>query len=125
MSKDFFGKINIQNPPRPHFQLYYIRLKDETSNPEYTVLDWEFTIDKREDSFGIAEGKSPDYNFRKAFLPEEGHYWVSQDFSGQELRIVANLANEASRIRAFLEGKDIHQATAEAIWGEENFNSNY
>lgn len=123
--KDFFGKINMQNPPRPNSQMYYIRLKDNTSIPEYTVLDWEFTIDKRPDSFGLVEGNSPKYNFRKAFLPEEDHYWVSQDFSGQELRIVANLANEKNWIDAFLEGRDIHQATAEAIWGKENYNQDY
>lgn len=125
MSKDFFGKINIQNPPKPRPQEYYVRLKDETSNPEYTVLNWEFTVDKREDSFGIAEGSSPKFNFRKAFLPEEGHYWVSRDFAGQELRIVANLANEGNWIKAFLEGRDIHQATADAVWGDDSHKPGY
>lgn len=123
MSKDFFGKINIQNAPRAPLQLWYIRKRTLNSNPEFSVLDWEFTLDLKEDSFGTIEGTSPYLNFRKAFLPEDGHYWVSRDFSGQELRIMSNLANEKKWIDAFLHDRDIHQATAEAIWGKENFNS--
>lgn len=80
-------------------------------------------MEPRSDSFGTIEGKHPDQNFRRVFLPEEGHYWVSRDFSGQELRILANLSGEPTWIDAFLHGKDIHKATAVTVWGEENYTS--
>jgi len=121
MSKNFSAKINIQNPPKAKPKEYYIRLKDESSDPRFTVLDWEYTFDKREDSFGTAEGKDPKLNFRRAFIPEAGHLWVSCDFAGQELKIVANLSGEKRWIDAFRHGEDIHKATAEAIWGKENY----
>jgi DNA polymerase-1 len=47
---------------------------------------------------------------------------VSRDFSGQELRIMANLSGEKTWIDAFLNNEDIHAATAVALWGEENYN---
>lgn len=121
MSKQFFGDINVQQVPKPTPQIYYVRKADETSNPEYTVVGYEFTFDERPDSIGKSEGFSPHLNFRKAFLPEPGHYWVSRDFSGQELRILANLSGEPAWVDAFLNGRDIHQTTAETIWGAENY----
>lgn len=120
-NKQFFGDINVQQVPKPTAQIYFVRKADETSSPEYTVAGYEFTIDERTDSIGKSEGFSPHLNFRKAFLPEPGHYWVSRDFSGQELRILANLSGEPAWVEAFLNGKDIHQATAETIWGKENY----
>lgn len=120
--KLFFIEMNMQNPPKPTSMNWFVRKADEQSIAEYTVCGYEFTIDQREDSFGITEGFSPDLNFRKAFLPEEGHYWLSRDFSGQELRIMANLSREKTWINAFLNNDDIHKATAVAIWGEENYN---
>ena len=120
--KSFFIEMNMQNPPKPSSMNWYVRKADEHSIAEYTVYGYEFTVDQREDTFGITEGFSPDLNFRKAFLPEEGHYWLSRDFSGQELRIMANLSREQTWIKAFLDNDDIHKATAVAIWGEENYN---
>lgn len=119
--KSFFIAMNMQNPPRPDGTDYYIRYKDENSVPEYTVLNYEYTKDLRPDSFGVAEGASPINNFRKAFLPEDNHYIVSRDFSGQELRILANLSGEQSWIDTFLSGGDIHRRTAETVWGKENY----
>lgn len=119
--KDFFIEMNMQSAPKPKSMNWYIRLADATSIPKHTIEQWEYTVDKRSDSFGIAEGFSPLLNFRCAFLPEEGHYWLSRDFSGQELRILANLANEPVWINTFLTGGDPHEATAKAIWGEEKY----
>lgn len=115
---DFFIKMNMQNPPKPTPTNWFVRIADDTSIDKHTVCGFEFTLDKREDSFGIAEGASPDMNFRNAFLPEEGHYVVSRDFSGQELRILANLANEQIWIDAFMNGNDIHEATARTLWSD-------
>lgn len=122
MSKGFFGEVNIQQVPKPDSLNYYIRKADSSSIPEYTIEGYEFTTDVRKDSLGKTEGFSPLLNLRKAFLPEPNHYWVSRDFSGQELRILANLSNEKVWINSFLHGEDIHKATAEAVWGKDNYN---
>lgn len=114
----------MQNPPNPDKMVWYVRKADKNSNPEYTVVGYEFTQELRKDSIGSIEGSSTEANFRKAFLPEEGHYFVSRDFAGQELRILANLAYEKTWIDAFLSGADIHAETAYVIWGKENFTSN-
>lgn len=111
----------MQNPPKPKPMNWWVRKADSTSDPLFTVLGYEFTKDEREDSLGIAEGNSQEYNFRCAFLPEEGHYWLSRDFAGQELRIMANLSMEPAWINAFLNGEDIHKATAITIWGEDEY----
>lgn len=119
--KGFFIGLNMQNPPRPAMQMWYVRNADKDSVFEHTVCGYEFTVDRRKDSFGIAEGYSEFLNFRMAFIPEKGHYWVSRDFSGQELRILANIAQEPTLIKTFLENGDPHKATAIALWGEENY----
>lgn len=121
-TKDFFIKMNMQNPPKPDFREWYVRKATNDSVPEFTVYGYEFTLDKKPDSLGITEGFSPDLNFRRAFLPEEGHYWVSRDFSGQELRIMANLSGEKTWVNAFLNNEDIHAATAVALFGESEYN---
>lgn len=120
-TKDFFIDMNMQNPPKPKSMNWFVRKADHQSIPEYTVEGWEFTIDQRDDSLGIAEGFSPKLNFRRAFLPEEGHYWLSRDFAGQELRILANLSGETVWIKTFLDGGDLHEATAITIWGKEHY----
>jgi DNA polymerase-1 len=120
--KSFFIEMNMQNPPKPNSMEWFVRKEKPDSIQHHTVCGYEFTIDKKEDSLGIAEGFSPHLNFREAFIPEEGHYWLSRDFSGQELRIMANLSKEKTWIDAFLNDEDIHKATAVAIWGKKNYN---
>ena len=122
--KGFFVEMNMQNPPKAPEVIWYVRKATDDSVPELTVCGYEFTEDRREDSIGKTEAPSMGYNFRRAFLPEEGHYWLSRDFSGQELRIMANISGEAAWIEAFKNGEDIHKATAIAIWGEENYTAN-
>lgn len=111
----------MQNPPSPKQQNWFVRRANKDSVPEFTVCGYEFTEEKTEDSLGITEGFSPYLNFRRAFIPEAGHYWLSRDYAGQELKILANLSGEKAWINAFLNNEDVHKATAVAIWGEENF----
>ncbi|MGB9856565.1 MAG: DNA polymerase I [Dictyoglomaceae bacterium] len=59
------------------------------------------------------EGKK----IRRAFIPEDGWYFLSLDYSQIELRILAYFSSEEKLIKAFLEGKDIHKRTAEEIFG--------
>lgn len=120
-AKEFFIALNMQNPPNPAPLNWYVRVADDASIPEFTVAGFEFTKDLRKDSLGVAEGSDTEMNFRKCFLPEHNHTLVSRDFSGQELRILANLSGEQSWIDTFLQGGDIHESTARAVWGDKNY----
>ena len=53
---------------------------------------------------------------RKAFIPEKGNILISSDYSQIELRLIAHIADERNLIKAFLEGVDIHSATASEVF---------
>ena len=59
-----------------------------------------------------AQGKE----VRKAFIPYPGQLFFSADYSQIELRIMAHLSQDPNLIEAFLEGNDIHAATAAKIF---------
>ena len=54
---------------------------------------------------------------RKAFVPEQGHIFLSADYSQIELRLMAHLSRDKGMIGDFLSGNDIHAATASKIFG--------
>jgi len=54
---------------------------------------------------------------RDGFIVEPGYKLLSIDYSQVELRIVAHMANDKAMIETFKSGKDIHAATAAAIYG--------
>jgi DNA polymerase-1 len=54
---------------------------------------------------------------RGAFIPEEGWYFVSADYSQVELRILAHLSADERLAEAFAAGEDIHRRTAAAVLG--------
>jgi len=54
---------------------------------------------------------------RGAFVPEEGWWFVSADYSQVELRIVAHLSGDSGLIDAFTAGEDIHRRTAAEVLG--------
>jgi len=55
---------------------------------------------------------------RKAFIAENEHSLImSADYSQIELRLMAHLSGDIGLINAFMEGKDIHAATAAKIYG--------
>lgn len=65
---------------------------------------------------------SGDSMVRSSFVADIGHQIVAVDYSNQELRFIAAMAPDATMIRAFREGRDLHLMTAEAAWpgrGEE------
>lgn len=53
---------------------------------------------------------------RRAFVPDEGSVFLSADYSQIELRLMAHLSGDENLIRDFVEGKDIHAATAARIF---------
>ncbi|WP_461484795.1 DNA polymerase I, partial [Pedobacter sp.] len=55
---------------------------------------------------------------RKAFIArDENHILLSADYSQIELRIIAEISKEANMLEAFLNGIDIHTATAAKVYG--------
>jgi DNA polymerase-1 len=60
---------------------------------------------------------SGDWTIRRALLADPGHRIFSVDYSAVEMRVLAALADERTMKRAIAEGRDLHDFTAELIWG--------
>ncbi|MBI3712903.1 MAG: DNA polymerase I [Burkholderiales bacterium] len=60
-----------------------------------------------------AEGR----RIREAFVAAPGNSIVSADYSQIELRIMAHISGDASLLKAFADGEDVHRATASEIFG--------
>ena len=55
---------------------------------------------------------------RKAFIPRDAdHILLAADYSQIELRVIAALSEETNMITAFVNGEDIHAATASRVFG--------
>ncbi|TXJ08396.1 MAG: DNA polymerase I [Acinetobacter sp.] len=54
---------------------------------------------------------------RQAFIAPEGRVLLAADYSQIELRLMAHFSQDEALTQAFLEGKDIHQATAAEVLG--------
>jgi len=57
---------------------------------------------------------------RRAFVAEPGTVLISADYSQIELRVLAHLSGDATLIDAFRRGEDIHQQTADKVFGPES-----
>lgn len=89
------------------------------------ILDWIFA-DHPFDIEGVQEytieGFKQHRNIRSCFLPDDGRYWVSIDYAAEELRVAALVSGEPVWEEVFRTGGDVHESTAKAIWGAENYN---
>ncbi|MFB7473205.1 DNA polymerase [Kitasatospora sp. NPDC056184] len=56
---------------------------------------------------------SGDPYVRNCFIADEGHVTAAVDYKAQELRVAAALSQDPVMMRAFLEGADLHQITAD------------
>jgi DNA polymerase-1 len=54
---------------------------------------------------------------RGAFIPDDGWWFVSADYSQVELRILAHLSGDPGLAEAFAAGEDIHRRTAAEVLG--------
>lgn len=57
--------------------------------------------------------------FRKAFVPDPGHLFLSADYSQIELRVLAHLSEDPVLIDTFRQNRDVHQETANQVFGED------
>ena len=57
---------------------------------------------------------------RRAFVADPGMVLISADYSQIELRVLAHLANDETLIDAFRRGEDIHQQTANKVFGSKS-----
>lgn len=108
---------------KPKSKMWYVhdwKDGDERKEGDIVILDWRFSLVDKSD-YQI-EGFNPHYNLRSIFKPNENSYWVSIDFSAEELRLIANYAKLPMWTETFLNGGDLHENTAKAIWGEEAYN---
>ena len=55
--------------------------------------------------------------FREAFIPAQGHLFLSADYSQVELRVLAHLSKDPALIETFLHDRDVHEETAERVFG--------
>jgi DNA polymerase-1 len=62
---------------------------------------------------------------RRAFVAEPGSVLISADYSQIELRVLAHLSGDQALIDAFARGEDIHDRTAEAIFGTSSSRSRH
>lgn len=52
---------------------------------------------------------------RAIFIPREGHVFVDADYSQIEYRLLAHFTKEPVLLKAFMEGKDVHEETGKAL----------
>jgi DNA polymerase-1 len=57
---------------------------------------------------------------RGAFIAEPGHVLISADYSQIELRVLAHLSGDEALVEAFSQGIDIHDRTAERVFGNDS-----
>ena len=69
----------------------------------------------------IPVGEIAGLNLRRAFVAAPGRRLLSADYSQIELRVMAHFSEDANLLRAFAEGADIHQRTADLVFGTDLF----
>ena len=62
---------------------------------------------------------SSDPRVRSCLIPDDGMDLVAADFSQVEFRVLAALSNETDMIQTFLDGGDLHDATAARLFGDD------
>lgn len=118
----YFAHINIQALPKPVSLRWFVHKDSEIKDKDDIVVNgWRFS--KMDKSDMIIEGQNPDVNVRRSFITNSDQYWVSCDYASQELRIVANYANEPVWVDTFLGGGDLHTNMAVTMWGKENYSN--
>lgn len=61
------------------------------------------------------------WEIRRAFVADDGYGLISADFAQVELRVIAALAQVRFMMDAIRDGTDLHDRTADLIWGKGNW----
>ena len=86
------------------------------NNPNLQQLPGEETkMPKKKRVINMIAGKNFQWKHRTAFIPSVGNIFVSGDFSGQEIGIMAAASGETLWLDAMLRGEDIHSLTASLL----------
>lgn len=56
--------------------------------------------------------------YRESFVAPKGYRWISADYSQQEFRLAGSISGERLIIDAYINGADMHTATASLIYGK-------
>jgi len=60
--------------------------------------------------------KYPLYNYRSIFIAGNSRKLIGGDYSGQELRVLGEVTQDATMLAAFKEGQDLHLVTANRVF---------
>ena len=71
----------------------------------------------------IPVGEIAGLNLRRAFVAAPDRLLLSADYSQIELRVMAHFSKDKNLLRAFAEGMDIHQHTADLVFGSDLFSA--
>jgi DNA polymerase-1 len=71
----------------------------------------------------IPVGEVAGINVRDAFIAEEGKSLLAADYSQIELRVMAHFSRDPNLLEAFARDFDIHQHTADTVFGSDLFSS--
>lgn len=55
-------------------------------------------------------------DFRSCFVPESGYKMITADYSGAELRIIAEMSQDPRFLKAFREGEDLHSTVGSLLF---------
>ena len=109
----YFAGLNIQAIAKPNMVKKYAHYVGEGKG----ILGWEFSDEPSDRMVEVPDEKR---NVRRAFKAPSGFWFVRADYSGQELRIVANHSKEKAWMEAFCNGEDIHGKVCKDVFGEVN-----
>ena len=142
----FFSKINVQSLPKAHVKMedvFDLGQRDLFSKKDNIIMGYKFSYSNYDDNgnyikpddptyIGQVEGMNDKLNLRMSITPkmyedseDEEFVYCSFDYSAEEIRITANISREPTWVNAFTHDQDIHESTAKAVWGEENYNRDY
>lgn len=71
----------------------------------------------------IPVGEIAGLNLRRAFVAAPGRLLLSADYSQIELRVMAHFSGDENLLQAFAQGMDIHQHTADLVFGADLFSA--
>lgn len=101
---DYFARLNVQALPKKKLHRYLHK-----GGELGYYLD-----DNTEDSCGTQEVKA---GFRDCFKAPDDCYFVSADYRGEEICIVAALSQENTWLDAINNGEDVHMVSAKKVFG--------